>query len=63
MAAIDHTCIIFKNGKLMENDCFYYIGREVEKTFEDTGEKYLTYEGEVSKNLLPFETNRDGLTS
>ena len=61
MAAIDHTCIIFKNGKLMENDCFYYSGREVEKTFEDTGEKYLTYEGEVFKNLLPFETNRDGL--
>ena len=61
MAAIDHTIITFKNGKLMENDSFYYSGKEVEKTFEDTGEKYTTYEGEVFKNLLPFETDRDGL--
>lgn len=61
MAAIDHTIIAFKNSKLMENTCFYYIGKEVEKTFEDTGEKYTAYEGEVFKNLLPFETNRDGL--
>lgn len=61
MAGIDHTIIAFKNGKLMETTSFYHSGIEVEKLFEDTNEKYVAYEGETSKDLLPFKTDRDGL--
>ena len=44
MAAIDHTTIVFKNGKLMKDDdlCYY------------------NYEKDEYVNLLPFEYTRDG---
>lgn len=44
MAAIDHTCIVFKNGKWMEED--------------ELG--YYNYEKEEFVDLLPFKYGRDG---
>lgn len=60
MAAIDHTIIGFKNGKLLEN--LYFIKcEEKQAVFEDTGETYTAFETVAEKNFIPFDYNRDGL--
>lgn len=59
MAAIDHTIIGFKNGKLLENLHFIKV-EEKQGVFED-GETYTAFETVAEKDFIPFKYNRDGL--
>lgn len=59
MAAIDHTIIGFKNGKLLEN--LYFFKDEDRYEILEDGTKCLVVETVAEKNFIPFEYNRDGL--
>lgn len=59
MAAIDHTIIGFKNGKLLQNLSF--VKFEEKQRVLECGEPYTTFEVVAEKDFIPFDYNRDGL--
>ena len=59
MAAIDHTIIGFKNGKLLEN--LHFVKWEEKQTTDNDGEVDNEIFVVAEKDFIPFDYNRDGL--